>query len=144
MIIWNDNDILFDGIIVTVFCFLNSFVFNVLIADVDFVSITPKRVQPTDFWRFNYMAHIIWNIHIVLISYAPYGMVQLLDIIGLDQGLMRSTLALEFIVELLIESNFVSLSGSNSLYRTGPLMIAIIFMMGTKYDCNDDDNWDLI
>ena len=128
----------------TVFCFLNSFVFNVLIADVDFVSITPKRVQPTDFWRFNYMAHIIWNIH-MLISYAPYGMVQLLDIIGLDQGLiMRSTLALEFIVELLIESNFVSLSGSNSLYRAGPLMIAIIFMMGTKYDCNDDDNSDLI
>ena len=30
------------------------------------------------------------------------------------------------------------------LYRAGPLMIAINFSMGTKYDCNDDDNSDLI
>ena len=29
-------------------------------------------------------------------------------------------------------------------YRTGPLMIAITFMIGTKYDCNGDQNKDLI
>ena len=31
-----------------------------------------------------------------------------------------------------------------AMYRAGPLMIAIIFLMGTKYDCNGDQNEDLI
>ena len=30
------------------------------------------------------------------------------------------------------------------LYRAGPSMVAIIFMMGTKYEFNDDQNKDQI